>query len=320
MAETLVTASSSMPKKFSYSKISCYGSQCKFRYFLHYEEKNYLFSESLATSFGSLIHETEEAIAKTLQASLPVNYIALKNNFIINCTKLAHKYQNDWAKPDKSNRSYTEKMFMYLDSAIYRLEQFMAANPSLEILGIEQKFEYDYDEVHSFTGSIDRVFRNKLTGELLIQDIKTWPVPAQNSELKAPAQFTVYAMAAQQLWGVDADRIKCEYDLPLCDLRQAILSKDIISDGHAQLDKWFAGITEGDFKPTVSALCHWCQYNPLNNQDIINTKPGAICPYFSTWQKSGDNVHNTLVTWRGLEFVQVDRQLCISQLKKQGLN
>ena len=127
-------------------------------------------------------------------------------------------------------------------------------------------------------------------------------------------------MAAQQLWGVDADRIKCEYDLPLCDLRQAILSKDIISDGHAQLDKWFAGITEGDFKPTVSALCHWCQYNPLNNQDIINTKPGAICPYFSTWQKSGDNVHNTLVTWRGLEFVQVDRQLCISQLKKQGLN
>lgn len=305
-------------QKFSYSKISTYG-QCKLKYAIHYEEKNFLFSESIATEFGSLVHSLEESIAIALQAGQPIDYTALKNNFIIGCRKLAHKYPADWVKLDKSNRTYTEKMYTYLDSAIYRLEQFMVDNPELEIIGIEQKFEYDYDGVHSFTGSIDRAFRNKLTGEILIQDIKTWPVPAQNSDLKAPAQFTVYAMAAQQLWSVEANKIKCEYDLPLCDLRQASFSEDIIADGRHQLDKWFAGITKGDFKPTISALCNWCQYNPLGNPGILETKPGAICPYFSTWQKSGDNVRDTLCKWEGPENIAIDRQLVISQLKQAAL-
>jgi hypothetical protein len=251
-----------------------------------------------------------------IQAGQPINYTALKNNFIIGCKKLAHKYPNEWIKPDKSNRTYAEKMYLYLDSAIYRLEKFMLDNHDLEIIGIEQKFEYDYDGVHSFTGSIDRAFRNKTTGEILIQDIKTWPVPAQSSELRAPAQFTVYAMAAQQLWNVEASKIKCEYDLPLCDLRQAAISDDIITEGRAQLDKWFAGITKGDFKPTVSALCNWCQYSPLANPNLINTKPEAVCPYFSTWQKSGDNVRDTLCKWEGPENIAVDRQFVISQLKQ----
>ena len=302
-------------QKFSYSKISTWKS-CGMKYKLHYEDKNYLFSESIATSVGTLVHETEEAIATALQAGRPINYIALKNNFIIGCRKLAHKYPNEWVKLDKSNRTYTEKMYLYLDSAIYRLEKFMLDNPDLEIIGIEQKFEYDYDGVHAFTGSIDRAFRNKTTGEIIIQDIKTWPVPAQNSELKAPAQFTVYAMAAQQLWGVEANKIKCEYDLPLCDLRQPAISDNIIADGRQQLDKWFAGITKGDFKPTVSALCNWCSYSPLANPDLLNTKPVAICPYCSTWQKSGDNVRDVLCKWEGPENIAIDRQFVISQLRQ----
>ena len=305
-------------ERYSYSKISCYHS-CPMKFKIHYLDKNFLFSESIATEFGTLTHNTEESIAIALQASQPVNYIELKNKFIIGCKKIAQKYPEEWQKLDKSDRTYTEKMYTYLDSAIYRLEQFMIDHPNLEIIGVEQKFEYDYDGMHSFTGSIDRAFIDKTTGEILIQDIKTWPVPAQNSELKAPAQFTVYAMAAQQLWGVSADQIKCEYDLPLCGIRQASLSEDIIANGRSQLDKWFAGITKGDFKPTVSALCNWCQYNPLTNPGILETKPGAICPYFSTWQKSGDNVRDVLCRWEGPENIEVDRQLIISQLKQAAL-
>ena len=59
-------------------------------------------------------------------------------------------------------------------------------------------------------------------------------------------------------------------------------------------------------------------YNPLTNPAIIDTKPEAVCPYFSTWQKSGDNVRDTLIKWQGLETVAVDRQFCISQLKQQA--
>ena len=276
--------------KYSYSKISTYH-QCPMRFKLHYLDKNYLFSDSVATEFGTAIHECEEQIATAIQAGEPINYLALKNSFIIKCRRLAHKYPNDWVKLDKSNRTYAEKMYLYLESAICRLERFMATN--------EQKFEYDYDGVHSFTGSIDRAFRNKVTGEIIIQDIKTWPVPAQNNELKAPAQFTVYAMAAQQLWCVEANKIKCEYDLPLCDIRQSALSDDIIADGRPQLDKWFAGIAKGDFKPNTSPLCYFCQYCP--NSPVYAGDGNVLCPYHSLWTRE-NSTHETAIKWMGLEF------------------
>lgn len=304
-------------EKFSYSKISTY-KQCRFKYLLKYEEKNFLYSANIATDFGSLVHAVEEDIAKALQAEQPINYISLKNKFIIESRKLALKYPIEFFTQDKSGRTYGEKMYLYLDSAIYRLENFLHQNPNLKIIGIEQKFEYDYDGVHSFNGSIDRAFLNTDTGEILIQDIKTWGVPAQASELKAPLQFAVYMMAAEKLWETPLDKIKCEYDLPLCNITQLALSDNIVDDGKIALDKLFKGIQDKNFKPTISALCHWCEYNPLNNPNILTAKPGAVCPYFSTWQKSGDNIRDTLITWKDLESVPIDRKFCISQIQQQG--
>ena len=304
--------------RYSYSKISCY-KQCHFKFYLKYFEKNFLYSANIATDFGSLVHETEEAIALAIQADQPIDYITLKNKFIIESRKLALKYPNEFYSKDKSDRTYQEKVYLYLDSAIYRLEHFMKQNPNLRIIGVEQKFEYNYDNVHSFNGSIDRAFLNVDTDEIIIQDIKTWAVPAQSSELKAPLQFAVYIMAAQNLWGIDTSKVRCEYDLPLCDIMQPATSLDIVSEGRKVLDKLFKEIRSENFKPTITALCHWCEYNPLTNPNILNTKPDAVCPYFSTWKQSGDNVKDTLVTWRDLASVPVDRQFCVSQLKQQEL-
>lgn len=306
-------------ERFSYSKISTFKS-CAFKYFLKYHEKNFIDSSSIATDFGNLVHATEERIAKALRNELPINYVALKNNFIIECRKIAIKYPDDFFKSDKSGRTYRDKMYLYLDSAIYRLETFLKQNPNLIIIGIEQKFEYDYDGVHSFNGSIDRAFLDVTTNEIIIQDIKTWSVPAQSNELKAPLQFAVYMMAAEKLWEVPFEKIRCEYDLPLCDTVQPALSDNIVEDGKAVLDKLFEGIQNENFKPTVSALCHWCEYNPLTNPSILDTKPEAVCPYFSTWQKSGDSVRDTLLSWQGLESIKVDQQFCVSQLKQQRLS
>lgn len=304
--------------RYSYSKISCY-KQCRFKFYTKYLEKNFIYNANIATDFGSLVHETEENIALALQACQPVDYVALKNKFIIESRKLALKYPVEFFTKDKSDRTYQEKVYLYLDSAIYRLEKFMQEHPNLRIIGVEQKFEYNYDNVHSFNGSIDRAFLNIETDEILIQDIKTWSVQAQASELKAPLQFAVYMLAAQNLWGVSVDKIRCEYDLPLCNIVQPALSNDVVSEGRETLDKLFSGIHANNFKPTITALCHWCEYNPLTNPSILDTKPGAVCPYFSTWQKSGDNVRDTLVTWQDMDSVEVDRQFCISQLRQQDL-
>lgn len=318
MPEQIINNEFKKLDRFSYSKISCYD-QCHFKYKLKYEDKNFLFSASIATDFGSLIHSIEEDIAHAIKDERPINYVALKNKFIIETRKIAQKYPAEFFAKDKSDRTYQDKVYLYLDSAIYRLEKFMQANPDLRILGIEQKFDFDYDGVHSFNGSIDRAFVNIKTNDILIQDIKSWAVPAQNSELKAPLQFAVYTMAAQELWKTPVEKIKCEYDLPLCDITQPALSENIVADGKPVLDKLFKGITSKNFKPTVTALCHWCEYNPLTNPSILETKPEAVCPYFSTWQKSGDNVRDTLITWQDLNSVPADRQFCISQLKQQGL-
>ena len=175
-------------QRFSYSNLSTY-STCKFKWFTKYSEKNFIYNSTLPTEFGSLIHETEEAIAHAIVDKVPIDYVALKNKFIIESRKLAIKYPESFFARDKSDRTYQEKVYLYLDSGIYRLERYMKQHPELCIIGIEQKFEYDYDGAHSFNGSIDRAFKNVNTGEILIQDIKSWPVAAQNSELKAPMQF-----------------------------------------------------------------------------------------------------------------------------------
>ena len=304
--------------RYSYSKISTY-KQCPMKFNIKYLEKNYIYNSNIATDFGTLIHEIEEAIAHCIINNAAINYVSLKNNFIIRSRKLAIKYPNDFFSRDKSGRTYQEKAYQYLDFGIYRLEQFMNCHPELEIIGIEQKFEYNYDDIHSFSGSIDRAFRNTCTGEIIIQDIKSWPVPAQPSDLKVPLQFAVYTMAAKELWNTPVDKIRCEYDLPLCDITQPATSKDIVSESRPILDKLFTGIQNKEFKPTVSALCHWCEFNPLTYPNILTARPDAVCPYFSTWQKSGDNVKDTIISWQNLESVAVDRQLCISQLKQQAI-
>ena len=177
----------------------------------------------------------------------------------------------------------------------------------------------DFSSKEFYGGKIKIMSPNINTGEIIIQDIKTWSVPTQSSELKAPLQFAVYTMAAEQLWGVPLEKIKCEYDLPLCDITQAALSDNIVADGKPILDKLFKGIHDKNFKPTITALCHWCEYNPLTNPAILDTKPEAVCPYFSTWQKSGDSVRDTLISWQGLDSIAIDRQFIVSQLKQHRL-
>lgn len=303
-------------EKYSYSKISTYD-QCKFKYKLKYFDKNFLYSANIATDFGNLIHTTEENIALSIQNKNKIDYISLKNNFILKSRALAHKYPKEFYALDKTGKNYLEKTYIYLDTAIYRLENYLKNNPNLIIIGIEQKFNFNYDENHSFSGSIDRAFLDQETGNILIQDIKSWPQPAQPKDLKAPLQFAIYMLAAKNLWNIELDKIKCEYDLPLCDVKQTATSTNLVEESKVLIDKLFAGIKDNKFKPTVSALCHWCEYNPLTNLQILDTAPNAVCPYFSTWQKSGDKVNNTLVTWQGLDFVDVDRQFCLSQLRQQ---
>ena len=61
-------------ENFSYSKLSTY-KDCPFRFYLNYVLKNFAYSASIATEFGSAIHKCEEDIAHYIQDKKEIDYV-----------------------------------------------------------------------------------------------------------------------------------------------------------------------------------------------------------------------------------------------------
>lgn len=298
-----------MSEKFSYSKLDCYNG-CPFRFYLNYELQNFAYSESIATEFGSAIHATEEKIAHMILNNEPIDYIKLKNDFILKIASLEQKYPKTFFEKDKSNQNYREKTYVYLDEGIYRLEKFMKAHPSYEIIGIEQKFNFIFDSEHSFNGAIDRVFRDTKTNRYIIQDIKSYSVPIKHDDLTTPLQMVVYTMAAKELWGCSYDQVSCQYDLPLCNLIQDGGTAGYMARGIKKINSLFEKIKNKDFEPSPSPLCNWCSYCRTNED--AQDKFKYLCPYHMRWTRDIKDFSKEN-DWSNLE----DYPIILEAFKKQ---
>ena len=286
-----------MKEKYSYSKLETY-ENCPFRYKLKYIDKNFFSSSSLATEYGTLIHGIEEDIANAIRNKQPINYIELKNRLILKAAELQHKYPVDYVALDKSERTYIQKTNEYLESGIYRLENFMKEHPTYEIVGAEQKFEFDFNDKTYFGGFIDRVFHDTATNEYLIQDIKTWAEPKDQKDLVTPLQFVTYVMAAKELYKVPAEQIKCQYDLPLCNLTQDAGTKGFLNRGHDKIEKLLTKIDNQEYAPAPSPLCAWCEFSKTNPNAPEQGK--MMCPYFMHWTKDKKDFSKEN-EWHGIE-------------------
>lgn len=284
------------PEKFSYSKLDTY-SQCGYKYKLKYVDGHYAFTNSIATEFGTLLHSTEEVILNSLKEDVKLDYVKLKNEFLLSATSLNAKYPTDFKVQDKSGRTYTDKTYYYAQLGIHRLERLLADHPTYTIVGSEIPFEFEY-KTHLFKGFIDRVFFDTESNTYIIQDIKSYAVPIDESKLKTPLQFVVYALAVEQMFGCSLDQIKCQYDLPLCDLIQDAGTAGYIARGLKQLDKLFNGIAEQNFKPTPSPLCAWCEY--CANSTTAGEDVKYLCPYFMLWTRE-NKTFKTAYEWAGAE-------------------
>ena len=291
-----------MSDKYSYSKLDTY-KQCPFKFYLNYVLGNYAYSSSIATEFGTAIHECEEKIAIALRDNKPIDYVSLKNEFILKNIHLQIKYPKDyWEDDGKSNRNYKDKMFEYLDKSIYNLEKFMQDHPSYKIVGIEQKFNFKFSEEHNFTGAIDRAFYDSETDTYLLQDIKSWAVEAKKEDLATPLQFVIYTLAAKELW--KATKVRCEYYLPLVEngLKQSAGTNDFIERGLEKINKLFSNISQKDFTPNKTPLCNWCAYSRTNPEAKEEFK--YLCAYHSLWERTSRNraeITKSEYEWRGLE-------------------
>lgn len=300
-----------MESSFSYSKIDTFD-KCKFKYKLKYIDKlRPKNTDTVATKFGTLVHETEEKIAKFIIAEEPIDYVSLKNNFIIQAREIAFKYPTEYVAFDKSDRNYIMKAQYYLDFGIYRLEQFMKNHPSYRIVGVEVPFEIQHLD-RSYNGIIDRILYDNATNQYIIQDIKTWATPKSATDLATPLQFVIYVLAAKQMFNIVNEQITCQYDLPLCDTIQEIISKGYMTRGLKKLDKLFEEINAGNYEPNPGPLCHFCEYCATNSQAEDNFK--HLCPYFCHWTR--ENKSFTIENkWTGLDQYPI---ILESYLKKKG--
>ena len=286
-------------EQYSYSKLALYEG-CGFKYKLKYLDKiQFKWTDTIATEFGTCIHSIEEDIAKAIKTGEPIDYISFKNRLIFKRYELEHKYALTFNELDKSSRTYLQKTYEYLESGIYRLENYLKEHPTYEVVGTEQYFSVVFEDV-KFSGYIDRVLRDTATGKIIIHDIKSWAVPKEQKDLTTPLQFVIYVLAAKELYGVEPDQVECAYDLPCCNMIQPAGTKGFMIRGLKKIRELIAAIRSGEFKPKPSPLCHWCEYCPTNPYQPEEAKGKIYCPYHSLWtkQKSSFAVAETL---QGLE-------------------
>jgi len=309
---------------FSYTKLSTL-EQCAFHYKLNYIDKFYINDSTLATELGTLIHYIEETIARTIMAGQPINYEQLKDEFvnldhpkqptpvdiltdvttqsslsksdkeeIYGIKYLSEKYTEEFYAIDDLGNSYYNKCQQYLRVGIYRLETFLKEHPELEIYDVEHEFNVVYEDRARLYGFIDRIFRNKNTGEFIIEDIKTKDKPFSDKNLITPLQFVVYAIGLKIQLGLDEYPIMFNYDLPLVGIKQQGGTKGFINRGIKKLDKLIdLALLSPEFAPKPTALCYWCPFSSTNPRQKEEGK--YKCPYFSLWKPNG-----TVKSWECL--------------------
>ena len=300
-------------EKYSYSKVDCY-KQCPFKFKLKYIDGHYTSSSSIATEFGTLIHSIEEEIANSIKGNLPINYAGLKNKLILKAAELEAKYPADFKTADKSGKNYQEKVNFYLLDGIYRLEQYMKAHPTYEIVGAEIPFSFEFEDRAKFSGYIDRVIKDQVTNKYICQDIKTWAEPKDEKELATPLQFVVYTLAIKNLYGAVSEDISCSYDLPICNLVQSAGTSGYMTRGIKKIRALLDSIDAGDYTPNPSPLCHWCEFCPTNpNQEEANKN---LCPYHSLWTKENKKF-DVAEVWEGLDKHQIILEKYIKKQEKK---
>jgi len=298
--------------KFSYSRLNTYHN-CPFHYWLKYDQRHYVYSDSLAAEMGTLIHHIEETIALNIISGFSPDYEALKKEFrSINIPKssptdteggifgidiLKKKYADEFFEMNDKGESYFTKAQEYLNSGIYRLENYLKENPKLRLVDVEKGFEVEYNGV-VFFGFIDRILQNTETGEYIIEDIKTKDHPFKDSELATPLQFVIYSMALKKAYDLDYYPSTCYYDLPVCGVRQKAGTRGFVEKGLKEIGTMLNNIQSKVWDPKPTPLCHWCEFCPTNPKQTEEGK--NLCCYYSMWTRENQK-HDVAMPWKGID-------------------
>lgn len=273
----------------SYSRIDCFKS-CPMKYKFKYVDKNYTETTSLALSLGTLAHRAFELKYQPNQTmSLDEIWQGFLNGFDVDgkhmsgWNELVDEYGFEIYEVDaKTGTSVEDRVNVMKDKFFNE-----TIEDEWEVIGLEKEFLITFNNKAKIKGFIDRVDRNKVTGDIRVIDYKTNRKLYDNKQLPSSLQFYIYALACKELYGQYP--VECVYDMLFLDTKQYALTKGWEKRCFTALDKlldsiiWYQEIGYDHMPPKPSPLCHFCTFcktNP-NSDPFYNT----LCEYHSLWTR-----------------------------------
>ena len=230
--------------KLSYSAINTYET-CPAKFRFQYEERLPT-GTSPALSFGDSLHR---ALYRFHDRPVPV---------APSLEELWEFLDDEWVAD--GYRDEAEER-VYRDHARQVVSDYHQENaPSFRIpAALEYRFRIDVDGV-AVSGQIDRMDRLPGGGYEII-DYKTNRRLPPKKVIDADLQLSIYHLAAQQIWGIEPERLTLYYLLP----RQRMTTRRTAADVDA-LRRRVATVAErveaGMFEPRENRLCQWCDFQP----------------------------------------------------------
>ena len=300
-------------ENFSYSRLETY-ENCHYKYHLRYDLKNYINGTNIATLFGTLVHKINELQTNYIISGKKIDYDFLKEYFykigtdemptaegrdaVYGVEVLKKNYPTEWTSVDKTGRTYAQKASDFIETGMYRQEEYLKSSPYLYVYAAELPFEFHYDG-YCFKGFIDRVLRYRNDEKhFVIHDIKTSAQAYDDKKCVTPLQMVIYCLALKEMFGKDCV-VDCFYEFPIAEELKAAGTPGFINRGLKKIDSLISGIKSKDWKPTPSPLCYYCEYS--NSNPNIADEGKNMCPYYSLWSPDNRKEFRTFLPWLGIE-------------------
>ena len=231
--------------RLSYSSINTYET-CPAKFKFQYEDRLPR-SPSAALAFGDSLHRSLHLFH---DRPVPVPP---------SLGELQEMLEISWVSEGFADPSEEQ---MYRDHGREVLAQYHRENaPEYRIpAALEFRFTIEVEGVE-LSGVIDRMDRIPGGGYEII-DYKTNRRLPPQARIDRDLQLSVYHLAAQQVWGIEPERLTLYYLLPGQRMSTARTSRDV-----DELRRRIATVAErvaaGKFEPRQNPLCDWCEYQTL---------------------------------------------------------
>lgn len=277
-------------KKHSRVSYSQYGmfSTCKEQYKLQYIDKLGKISSNIHLIFGTAVHETIQEFLKVMynESKVAALKIDLDDMLLKNMIASFNIEKENMKGVPPCTREEMEEFYgdgrRILQYFKGKLTKFYPKS-GYELVGIEIPLEIEVKNGVKFIGYIDVVLKDKISGKIIIIDLKTstkgWSKYQKNDKVKT-SQMLLYKKFYSELFGVPMDDITVEYQIFKRKVEQPAeyhiprISKFIPPNGKPSINKAYKGFKEfvdfvfdengkrqpNGYEPTTGRHCDWCDY------------------------------------------------------------